>query len=30
MLRIGAAISFPKGAKQDVYTANVPIAISYE
>ena len=29
-LRIGATISFPKGAKQDVFTANIPITISYE
>ena len=29
-LRIGATITFPKGAKQDVFTANVPITISYE
>jgi hypothetical protein len=29
-LRIGATITFPKGAKQDIFTANVPITISYE
>jgi hypothetical protein len=29
-LRLGATISFPKGSKQDIYTANVPITISYE
>jgi hypothetical protein len=29
-LRIGATISFPKAAKQDSFTANVPITISYE
>jgi len=29
-LRIGATITFPKGAKQDVFTANVPVTISYE
>jgi hypothetical protein len=29
-LRIGATITFPKGSKQDIYTANVPITISYE
>ena len=29
-LRIGATITFPKGAKQDVFTANIPITISYE
>lgn len=29
-IRIGATITFPKGAKQDIYTANVPITISYE
>lgn len=29
-LRIGATITFPKGAKQDIFTANVPITLSYE
>ena len=29
-LRIGATITFPKTAKQDIFTANVPITISYE
>lgn len=30
VLRVGAMISLPKGSKQAVYTANVPITITYE